>query len=111
MNRRIKKKLQKRLWYKRYAEFRIMRFFELVRDRPNDRLLYIVTGKKSKNNKAIHSVSLLTDVKPISSLSIMNDAENKTENKTFTLEFTCNQDYMREKIDNIALELLSKPPR
>lgn len=147
MNRRIKKKLQKRLWYKKYSEYRIMRFFKLfdhVKLDSNNNLLYIVTSKKSKNNKKIHSVSLLTYVKPISSLPIMNDAENKT----FTLEFTSGnsevyeknrsliskvvnrekpetisldmsdlesvthdvQEYIREKIDDTALELLSKPP-
>lgn len=93
MNKRTKKKLERRLGYKKYSEYRIARIRKIIsNDYPNDpgetSLIYIVVNGKRPNNKHFRDIKLLRHINPISSTPGLG--ENK-ETKEFTLEFTAGE--------------------
>ena len=81
----------------------------------------MVTGKKSKNNKVIHFVTLLGNEKPVSLLSMATNDNEKVEE--FKLELTIenyknderlsslmNKVVNREKPETVLLDLSSLEP-
>lgn len=97
MNKRTKKKLERRLGYKKYSEYRTARICKIISgDYPNDpdetSLIYIVVNGKRSNNKHFRDIKLLRHINPISSTPGLD--ENK-ETKEFTLDLTA-----AESLDN-----------
>ena len=113
MTHRIKKKLMKRMGYRRYSNYRfhtlLSKIAEVCSDIGECNIPIVITGRKA-NEKCIDHIVLLKNAYPVSinnDMDHLNYTAGQHEVVQYQIQFTCTK-YESPQINKIAGELLKK---